>query len=103
MKDDIRWVPDHTPFIPAEMVSVPRETLKQIGHQMARNGMHHNANIVWDWLLATTTTAPQEANIVKLSTALERLLTWPNSHGTIEEYYIPKWLAAQCRDALEQK
>ena len=37
-----------------------------------------------------------------LADALERLLTWPNPHGTIEKAYIPPWLAADCRKAIAQ-
>jgi hypothetical protein len=36
-----------------------------------------------------------------LAAALERLLTWPNPQGTIEQAYIPGWLRDQCRAALE--
>jgi PAS domain-containing protein len=33
-------------------------------------------------------------------TALQRLLEWPNPNGTIEQAYVPMWLAASCRAAL---
>ncbi len=35
-----------------------------------------------------------------LADALTRLLEWPNPQGTIEQAYIPRWLADECRAAL---
>lgn len=38
--------------------------------------------------------------IVRQREALEQLLTWRNPNGTIEQSYIPGWLAVKCRAAL---
>jgi mannose/cellobiose epimerase-like protein (N-acyl-D-glucosamine 2-epimerase family) len=45
--------------------------------------------------------AERLSKVPKLVDVFERVLAWPNPNGTIEEYYLPPWLAAEARKAID--
>jgi hypothetical protein len=99
---------------PAMKEGVIRDKLIAMGWKPPTPNQHTHADQCWTWgpkhyecalerirVLEGAAPSPKAApTLCELAKALTRLLEWPNPDGTIEEYYIPKWLAAQCREAL---